>query len=92
MIKSVRVASLLLAAVLSVALPTSGALANTAEKWVCTAEKLKSYSYRGGKTATIHLSPYSKGGTYKVTVVSDTEVVGETKDGTPFTCTKAATS
>lgn len=55
-------------------------------KWVCTAEKLQSGSYRGGKTATIHLKPYPNGAAYPVKRESDTKVTGVTKDGTPFTC------
>lgn len=57
--------------------------------WTCSADKLKSGSYKGGKTARIHLSPYQSGGSYPVTKVSDTEVRGETKDGTPFVCVKS---
>jgi len=60
----------------------------SAAKWECSAKKLKNYSYRGGKKAMIHLSPYSSGGRYTVTKVSDTKVVGKTKDGTSFTCVK----
>ncbi|WP_271088043.1 hypothetical protein [Hoeflea poritis] len=58
-----------------------------AASWKCTAKKLKNASYRGGRTAMIHLSPYKSGGRYPVTKVSDKKVVGKTKDGTPFTCT-----
>lgn len=60
-----------------------------AAKWTCSAENLKSGSYRGGKTATIHLHPYKNGAAYPVTKVSETEVVGVTKDGTPFTCVRS---
>lgn len=68
-------------------LTTSPAAAQSAT-WVCTADKLQSYSYKGGKSATIHLKPYKSGGSYKVTQVSATEVKGKTKDGTPFVCKK----
>jgi hypothetical protein len=56
--------------------------------WKCAAKRLKNSSYKGGKTAYIHLSPYNNGGSYKVTKVSSTKVTGKTKDGTPFTCKK----
>lgn len=58
-------------------------------KWTCSADKLKTGSYKGGKTAKIHLQPYSSGGTYPVSVVSETEVTGVTKDGTVFTCVRS---
>ena len=60
----------------------------SAAKWECSAKNLKNFSYRGGKKAMIHLSPYSSGGRYTVTEVSETKVVGKTKDGTSFTCVK----
>jgi hypothetical protein len=59
------------------------------DKWNCSAENMKSGSYSGGKTARIHLKPYKNGAAYPVTKVSETEVTGETKDGTPFTCVKS---
>jgi hypothetical protein len=68
---------------------SSGPAAAQTGLWTCSAEKLKSGSYKGGKTARIHLSPYSSGGSYPVTKVSDTEVTGVTKDGTPFVCVKS---
>ena len=57
--------------------------------WKCSAAKLKNYSYSGGSTAMIHLSPYSSGGRYPVKKVSTNKVAGKTKDGTPFTCVKS---
>lgn len=59
------------------------------DKWTCSADKLQSGSYRGGKTATIHLKPYKNGAAYPVKKVSENEVAGVTKDGTPFTCVKS---
>lgn len=82
----------LVLAVAVVAGLAGAAAAQSGEKWVCTAEKLKSFSYKGGKNAMIHLSPYNKGGSYKVTKESDTKVTGKTKDGTPFTCEKQVSS
>lgn len=57
-----------------------------AAKWECTADKLKAYRYTGGGKAMIHLSPYGKGGWYRITRVDDKTVEGKTKDGTPFRC------
>jgi hypothetical protein len=69
---------------------TSGtAMAQNKNGWTCTAESLKSFRYKGGKTAYIHLSAYSSGGNYKVQKVSENKVVGQTKDKTPFECVKA---
>jgi hypothetical protein len=59
-----------------------------AASWTCSASKLKNYSYSGGSSAMIHLSPYSKGGRYSVKKVSANKVTGTTKDGTKFTCVK----
>ena len=56
--------------------------------WKCSAAKLKNYSYDGGSSAMIHLSPYSSGGRYCVKKVNANKVTGKTKDGTRFTCTK----
>ena len=71
---------------------TVGALLLTsianAASWTCSAAKLKNYSYSGGSSAMIHLSPYSKGGRYPVKKVNANKVTGTTKDGTKFTCTK----
>ena len=58
-------------------------------KWTCSAEKLQSGSYRGGKTATIHLKPYKNGAAYPVKKISENEVAGVTKDGTPFVCVRS---
>jgi hypothetical protein len=66
-----------------------GAAFAQGDKWTCTADNMKSGSYRGGKTAKIHLKPYKNGAAYPVTIVSETEVTGVTKDGTPFTCVKS---
>jgi len=55
--------------------------------WKCTASKLKSYRYTGGSKAYIHLSPYGRGGWYRVKKVSPKKVTGKTKDGTRFSCT-----
>lgn len=54
--------------------------------WECTAKNLQSGSYTGGDYAYIHLSAYNNGGNYKVDKVSSNEVVGTTKDNTPFRC------
>lgn len=67
---------------------SGAAAAQSGKKWICTAEKLQNFSYKGGKTAMIHLKPYKSGGNYQVTPVSDTKVTGKTKDGTPFICEK----
>jgi hypothetical protein len=59
-----------------------------AATWTCSAAKLKNYSYSGGSSAMIHLSPYSKGGRYPVKKVNANKVSGTTKDGTKFTCVR----
>ncbi len=83
-----RILSGLTVAALSLAfLGPMTSTSSEAASWKCTAKKLKNASYRGGKTAMIHLSPYKSGGRYPVTKVSDKKVVGKTKDGTSFTCT-----
>ena len=63
--------------------------AQSATKWKCTAAKLKSYKYTGGRSAYIHLRPYGRGGWYRVTRTNTGKAYGKTKNGTPFTCTKS---
>lgn len=55
--------------------------------WKCSAENLYDFSYNGGSYANIHLSGYSSGGDYEVSL-NATKTVGNgtTGDGTPFTC------
>jgi hypothetical protein len=70
------------------AIITASTAPATAASWTCSAAKLKNYSYSGGTSAMIHLSPYSSGGRYPVKKVNANKVTGTTKDGTKFTCTK----
>ena len=66
-----------------------GGVVPPADKWKCSAKSLVGYSYSGGSQANIHLSAYSKGGNYPVTLNSDNTIAtGKTADNTPFTCTK----
>jgi hypothetical protein len=59
-------------------------------KWKCEAKGLAESDYRGGKTATIRLDKYARGGDYAVTKSADGKTAnGTTADGTPFTCTPA---
>ena len=57
------------------------------EKWKCSAKSIANYSYSGGERAMIRLSKYKTGGSYTVKRTGNV-AKGETKDGTPFTCTK----
>lgn len=60
-------------------------------KWTCTAPRLAEFDYRGGKTATIRLEQYSRGGEYLVTKSADgNTATGKTGDGTTFVCTNPA--
>lgn len=55
--------------------------------WTCTARGLVDYSFDGGGCATIHLSGYSYGDCYPVSIKGNT-AIGKTGNGTPFTCRK----
>ena len=57
--------------------------------WTCTAKDLVSARYDGSEYASVHLSGYQSGSSYKVTLNSArTEATGTTGNGTPFTCVK----
>jgi hypothetical protein len=56
--------------------------------WTCSAPNLVNFSYDGGDSAYIHLTPYASGGTYPVTKTkAGTQATGVTANGTKFVCT-----
>jgi hypothetical protein len=55
--------------------------------WSCSAKGLVDYSYDGTGCATIHLSGYSYGNCYPVTLKGKL-ASGVTTNGTPFICRK----
>lgn len=57
------------------------------KKWTCEAPNLISATYGGGDWASVHLSPYSSGGSYRVTKEGAT-ATGVTANGTKFICTQ----
>lgn len=83
----------LVLAVMSAATLISGCNSSSVRddsSWECTAKGLVNSHYTGSSHAMIHLSGYSSGGSYQVTLNEQKTVAsGTTKDGTPFTCKKA---
>lgn len=68
----------------------SCATTGASSSWKCSANGLADSSYSGSDYAYVRLQQYSAGGSYKVILNEQkNEARGITKDGTPFTCTKA---
>lgn len=62
------------------------------KKWTCAVPshvQLISAHYTGGKWASIHIAPFSSGGSYQVTREGDV-AKGVTANGTEFVCTVVA--